>query len=61
MYLHRIFSFIRTITVGTGITPVLLTLRGKALAGLLYLEFISIQLTAGRESHPAPRISGGTI
>ena len=35
MVQHRLFSFIRTITVGTGITPVLLTLPVKALAGLL--------------------------
>ena len=49
------FSFIRTITVGFGITPNLLTLlpgRKKALAGLGY-----VTLTAGGDFHPALRTS----
>src|SRR5438445_12469295 len=49
------FSFIRTLTVGFGITPNLLTLpQGlrKALAGLGY-----VTLTAGGDFHPALRTS----
>src|SRR5258707_2662178 len=53
------FSFIRTLTVGFGITPNLLTLfpakktwRKKALAGLGY-----VTLTAGGDFHPALRTS----
>jgi hypothetical protein len=57
------FSFIRTLTVGLGITPNLLTLfpKGfprrdfqgkKALAGLGY-----VTLTAGGDFHPALRTS----
>src|ERR1700690_3688770 len=55
MRLSRPFSFIRTLTVGFGITPNLLTLpQGlkKALAGLGYLAF-----TAGGDFHPALRTS----
>jgi hypothetical protein len=54
----RPFSFIRTLTVGFGVTPNLLTLPSrnfqetKALAGLGYLT-----LTAGGEFHPALRTS----
>jgi hypothetical protein len=63
----RPFSFIRTLTVGFGVTPNLLTLlpkespqaipgeiseKKKALAGLGYLT-----LTAGGEFHPALRTS----
>src|SRR5712672_2160463 len=51
------FSFIRTLTVGFGITPNLLTLLPrkfgrKALAGLGY-----VTLTAGGDFHPALRTS----
>src|SRR4029077_10472407 len=48
------FSFIRTLTVGFGITPNLLTLlrEKKALAGLGY-----VTLTAGGDFHPALRTS----
>src|SRR5258708_5091862 len=48
------FSFIRTLTVGFGITPNLLTLprERKALAGLGY-----VTLTAGGDFHPALRTS----
>jgi hypothetical protein len=62
MRLSRPFSFIRTLTVGFGITPNLLTLfpkeipRGfqgkKALAGLGFFT-----LTAGGDFHPALRTS----
>jgi hypothetical protein len=61
MRLSRPFSFIRTLTVGFGITPNLLTLvpkdsrKGfwnKALAGLGQLAF-----TAGGDFHPALRTS----
>src|SRR3954453_4797666 len=55
MRLSRPFSFIRTLTVGFGITPNLLTLpRGvrKALAGLGLST-----LTAGGDFHPALRTS----
>src|ERR1700710_2072373 len=58
MRLSRPFSFIRTLTVGFGITPNLLTLfpwdcRGKkALAGLGCFAF-----TAGGDFHPALRTS----
>jgi hypothetical protein len=47
------FSFIRTMTVGPGITPDLLTLarKAKALAGLR-----TRPLTAGGDFHPALRI-----
>ena len=53
----RPFSFIRTLTVGFGVTPNLLTLlpkqnAKKALAGSGYLT-----LTAGGEFHPALRTS----
>jgi hypothetical protein len=54
----RPFSSIRTLTVGFGVTPNLLTLlpeespEKKALAGLGYLT-----LTAGGEFHPALRTS----
>ena len=53
MRLSRPFSFIRTLTVGLGITPNLLTLLSgekKALAGLGYFTF-----TAGGDFHPALR------
>src|ERR1700709_1533005 len=59
MRLSRPFSFIRTLTVGFGITPNLLTLlpkrtsqEKKALAGLGFLAF-----TAGGDFHPALRTS----
>jgi len=62
MRLSRPFSFIRTLTVGFGITPNLLTLvlqgipegilENKALAGLGLCT-----LTAGGEFHPALRTS----
>jgi hypothetical protein len=57
MRLSRPFSFIRTLTVGFGITPNLLTLlpenfRKQALAGLGQLAF-----TAGGDFHPALRTS----
>src|SRR5712672_2979236 len=54
MRLSRPFSFIRTLTVGFGITPNMLTLlrAKKALAGLGYLT-----LTAGGDFHPALRTS----
>src|ERR1700692_2879115 len=58
MRLSRPFSFIRTLTVGFGIAPNLLTLfpKGfqgkKALAGLGY-----VTLTAGGDFHPALRTS----
>src|ERR1700731_5069981 len=55
MRLSRPFSFIRTLTVGFGITPNLLTLfpKGKkALAGLGCFAF-----TAGGDFHPALRTS----
>jgi len=55
MRLSRPFSFIRTLTVGFGITPNLLTLfpKGKkALAGLGLST-----LTAGGDFHPALRTS----
>lgn len=45
-------SMIADVTVGSGITPDLLTFAdGKALAGF------SQGVTAGGESHPAPKIS----
>jgi len=52
MRLSRPFSFIRTLTVGFGIAPNLLTHPPgkKALAGLGYVAF-----TAGGEFHPALR------
>jgi len=63
MRLSRPFSFIRTLTVGFGITPNLLTLfpakktwRKKALAGLGY-----VTLTAGGDFHPALRTSAARI
>jgi hypothetical protein len=58
MRLSRPFSFIRTLTVGFGIAPNLLTLfpKGfqgkKALAGLGF-----VTLTAGGDFHPALRTS----
>jgi hypothetical protein len=54
MRLSRPFSFIRTLTVGFGITPNLLTLlrEKKALAGLGFST-----LTAGGDFHPALRTS----
>src|ERR1700692_4330149 len=55
MRLSRPFSFIRTLTVGLGIAPNLLTLPQrlrKALAGLGY-----VTLTAGGDFHPALRTS----
>jgi hypothetical protein len=55
MRLSRPFSFIRTLTVGFGIAPNLLTLPPtlrKALAGLGF-----VTLTAGGELHPALRTS----
>ena len=55
MRLSRPFSFIRTLTVGFGIAPNLLTLpqgERKALAGLG-----CVTLTAGGEFHPALRTS----
>jgi hypothetical protein len=64
--LSRPFSFIRTLTVGFGITPNLLTLlltgiqqwiqENKALAGLGYLT-----LTAGGDFHPALRTSAARL
>src|SRR6266851_6054128 len=58
MRLSRPLSFIRTLTVGFGITPNLLTLlRGKkALAGLGYFTF-----TAGGDFHPALRTSAARV
>jgi hypothetical protein len=53
--LSRPFSFIRTLTVGFGIAPNLLTLlpkKKKALAGLGVFT-----LTAGGDFHPALRTS----
>jgi hypothetical protein len=58
------FSFIRTLTVGLGITPNLLTLLPeeefpmgkKALAGLGY-----VTLTAGGDFHPALRTSAARM
>jgi hypothetical protein len=52
--LSRPFSFIRTLTVGFGFTPNLLTLPWvrKALAGLG-----CVTLTAGGDFHPALRTS----
>src|ERR1700741_5349998 len=55
MRLSRPFSFIRTLTVGFGVAPNLLTLpptSRKALAGLGF-----VTLTAGGEFHPALRTS----
>src|ERR1700738_5459897 len=55
MRLSRPFSSIRTLTVGFGIAPNLLTLPQrlrKALAGLGY-----VTLTAGGDFHPALRTS----
>src|ERR1700686_2986565 len=58
MRLSRPFSFIRTLTVGFGITPNLLTLlpsglqENKALAGLGCFT-----VTAGGDFHPALRTS----
>jgi hypothetical protein len=56
----RPFSFIRTLTVGFGITPNLLTLpphkRKKALAGLGFST-----LTAGGDFHPALRTSAARV
>jgi hypothetical protein len=55
MRLSQPFSFIRTLTVGFGIAPNLLTLpppSRKALAGLGF-----VTLTAGGEFHPALRTS----
>jgi hypothetical protein len=64
--LSRPFSFIRTLTVGFGITPNLLTLfpqgekipqrEKKALAGLGFLAF-----TAGGDFHPALRTSAARL
>src|SRR3984957_2677247 len=62
--LSRPFSFIRTLTVGFGITPNLLTLfpqrvssrEKKALAGLGSLAF-----TAGGDFHPALRTSAARL
>jgi len=53
----RSFSLIRTLTVGFGISPNLLTLNQavQALAGLSAIT--KSCLTAGRELHPAPRIA----
>jgi hypothetical protein len=53
-----LFSPIRTFTVGSGVSPDLLTLlKQQALAGL----FDCIKITAGGEFHPALRIQGMTI
>jgi hypothetical protein len=53
---HKPFSFIRTVTVGFGVAPNLLTLpprqEKKALAGLGVAA-----LTAGGDFHPALRTS----
>jgi len=50
-----LFSPIRTVTVGSGVSPDLLTLlKQQALAGL----FDCIKITAGGEFHPALRIHG---
>src|ERR1700692_984025 len=59
MRLSRPFSFIRTLTVGLGIAPNLLTLPQrlrKALAGLGY-----VTLTAGGDFHPALRTSAARM
>jgi hypothetical protein len=51
------FSLIRTMTVGFGITPNLLTLKEclpQALAGFV-MRAIRLHITAGGEFHPAPR------
>jgi len=53
-----LFSPIRTVTVGSGVSPDLLTLlKQQALAGL----FDRIKITAGGEFHPALRIQAMTI
>lgn len=44
-------SPIRPLTVGSGITPDLLTLKIQALAG-----FTLSRITAGGEFHPAPKV-----
>jgi hypothetical protein len=56
--LSRPFSFIRTLTVGFGIAPNLLTLllKKKALAGLG-----DVTLTAGGDFHPALRTSAARL
>ena len=58
----RPFSFIRTLTVGFGLAPNLLTLPrpqglGKALAGLSLSPIWGLALTAGGEFRPALRTS----
>src|SRR3954451_8475528 len=51
----RPFSFIRTLTVGFGITPNLLTLLREAEEGARGLGLVT--LTAGGDFHPALRTS----
>lgn len=51
---NALFSPIRTVTVGSGFSPDLLTLPKQALAGFS----AECEITAGREFHPALRISG---
>tara|TARA_R110000744_G_scaffold90624_2_gene175941 strand:+ start:3540 stop:3809 length:270 start_codon:yes stop_codon:yes gene_type:complete len=46
-------SIIRTVTVGSGVTPDLLTLKERLLLGARGLR--NKFLTAGGELHPAPR------
>jgi hypothetical protein len=55
----RPFSFIRTLTVGFGITPNLLTLLRKSKKALAGLGFVT--LTAGGDFHPALRTSAARL
>src|ERR1700687_1962800 len=55
MRLSRPFSFIRTLTVGFGIAPNLLTLPQRLRKALADLGFVT--LTAGGDFHPALRTS----
>ena len=48
------FSFIRTMTVGSGITPDLLTFYKRSARGLSF-SYLMISLTAGGEFRPALR------
>jgi hypothetical protein len=58
MRLSRPFSFIRTLTVGFGITPNLLTLFPKGIQGKKALAGLGLAtLTAGGDFHPALRTS----
>jgi hypothetical protein len=55
----RPFSFIRTLTVGFGITPNLLTLLPKSKKALAGLGLFT--LTAGGDFHPALRTSAARL